>query len=119
MTAAPVVHFEVVGTDAGKTRDFYGKIFGWKFDVMPEQDYGVVDNGGNGINGGVAGYAGEKPHAIFYAAVPDPQATLDQIEKLGGKVVTPVTEIPNVVTFAIFSDPDGNVVGIIKDTPPA
>jgi predicted enzyme related to lactoylglutathione lyase len=26
----------------------------------------------------------------------------------------PVTEIPNMVTFALFSDPEGNVVGVVK-----
>ena len=26
----------------------------------------------------------------------------------------PVTEIPNMVTFAQFADPEGNVVGIVK-----
>jgi hypothetical protein len=33
---------------------------------------------------------------------------------MGGKTVVPVTEIPNVVTFALFQDPEGNMVGIIK-----
>jgi predicted enzyme related to lactoylglutathione lyase len=26
----------------------------------------------------------------------------------------PVTEIPNMVTFAQFADPQGNVVGLVK-----
>ena len=30
----PVVHFEVVGKDAGKLRDFYGDLFGWKFNQV-------------------------------------------------------------------------------------
>ncbi len=27
---------------------------------------------------------------------------------------SPVTEIPDVVTFAQFADPDGNVIGLFK-----
>jgi len=46
--------------------------------------------------------------------VPDLEATLASIGSLGGKTVTPVTEIPGAVTFAEFSDPEGNVVGIAK-----
>jgi hypothetical protein len=42
----------------------------------------------------------------------DLQATLDKVESLGGKTVTPVTEIPGVVTFAEFQDPQGRVVGL-------
>ena len=26
----------------------------------------------------------------------------------------PVTEIPNMVTFALFADPEGHVVGVVK-----
>jgi len=33
---------------------------------------------------------------------------------LGGEVVTPITEIPDMVTFAEFLDPAGNVIGMAK-----
>jgi predicted enzyme related to lactoylglutathione lyase len=82
---------------------------------MPEMDYGMVDNGGRGINGGIA--TAPEPSAVFYVGVPDPQATLDKAESLGGKTTVPVTEIPNIVTFAQFQDPDGNLIGIVKDDP--
>jgi hypothetical protein len=36
------------------------------------------------------------------------------VTALGGRVVVPVTTVSNMVTFAQFADPDGNVVGIIK-----
>lgn len=113
--ANPVVHFEVTGKDGPKLRDFYGKVFGWQFNVMPEMDYGLVDNGGRGINGGIG--AGEGGSALFYVAVADPQATLDQVEGLGGKTAMPVMEIPNIVTLAQFIDPEGNRIGIVKDDP--
>jgi predicted enzyme related to lactoylglutathione lyase len=108
----PVVHFEVMGKDPGKLREFYSSMFGWNMEVMPEMDYGMVDNGGQGINGGVG--AGEQPHATFYVEVDDPQAHLAKIEAAGGKTTVPVTEIPGVVTFAMFSDPEGNLVGLVK-----
>jgi hypothetical protein len=44
----------------------------------------------------------------------DPQAYLDRIERVGGKTIVPVTEIPDMVTFAQFADPEGNVVGLVK-----
>ena len=113
--ATQVVHFEATGTDGDKLRDFYGKAFGWQFNVRPEMDYGLVDNGGKGINGGIG--TGPEASAVFYVAVPDPQATLDQAEKLGGQTTMPVMEIPNVVTLAQFQDPEGNVIGIVKDDP--
>lgn len=113
-----VVHFEASGKDGAKLRDFYSTIFGWSFNLMPEMDYGIVDNGGKGINGGIGG-VGDEPSsaAVFYVAVADPQATLDKAESLGGKTAMPVMEIPGVVTIAQFTDPDGNLIGLVKDDP--
>jgi len=51
---------------------------------------------------------------VFYVEVDDPQKYLEQAESLGGKVVAPVTEIPDQVTFALFADPEGHVIGIVK-----
>lgn len=110
-----VVHFEAVGPDGGALRDFYGKVFGWSFNVMPEMDYGTTDNGGRGIDGGIG--SGPAASATFYVAVADPQATLDKAEKLGGKVTMPVMTIPDIVTLAQFTDPEGNLIGIVLDTP--
>jgi predicted enzyme related to lactoylglutathione lyase len=44
---------------------------------------------------------------------PDPQAALDKIEGAGGKTVVPVTEM-EMVTFAMFTDPEGHLVGLYK-----
>jgi predicted enzyme related to lactoylglutathione lyase len=39
---------------------------------------------------------------------------LDRVVSLGGRVVLPPTEVPGVVTFALFKDPAGNLMGLIK-----
>ena len=52
------------------------------------------------------------PRDVF-VGVPDPQATLDEIEGAGGKTVVPVTEM-EMVTFAMFTDPEGHLVGLYK-----
>jgi predicted enzyme related to lactoylglutathione lyase len=31
--AQPVVHFEIIGQDAGLLRSYYGELFGWEFQV--------------------------------------------------------------------------------------
>ena len=76
----------------------------------------MVDTGGEGaIGGGIAEAQGPN-QVIFYIEVDDPQAVLDRIEEAGGKTVVPVTEVPDMVTFAQFADPQGNVVGLVKST---
>jgi uncharacterized protein len=118
----PIVHFEILGKDGAKSQKWYSDIFGWKVDAqpmpgMPEgMTYGTVSaQDDRGIGGGITGVMpGSGPSTCIYVEVADPQAVLDKIEKAGGKVVMPVTEIPNVVTFAQFADPDGNVLGLVK-----
>ncbi len=68
-----------------------------------------------GINGGIAPANDGTSRATFYAQVDDLQAYLDKAERLGGKTVLPPTEIPDMVTLAMFTDPEGNMMGLIKD----
>jgi predicted enzyme related to lactoylglutathione lyase len=44
--------------------------------------------------------------------VDDLQKYLDKAVSMGAEVVTPITEIPDMVTWAEFRDPAGNVIGI-------
>jgi predicted enzyme related to lactoylglutathione lyase len=114
----PIVHFEIIGKNGPALRNFYSDMFGWQIQVPPEMDYGLVENGGEGINGGIGG--GEDTSVIFYIQVDDPQAYLDKIGAAGGKTVVPLTTIPGMVTFAHFADPQGNVVGLVSsEMPPA
>ena|SRR3990172_7507836 len=113
----PVVHFEVVGKDAKKLQEFYAKAFDWHIDASNPINYGVIDtHAGGGINGGIGPADDGGPgHVTFYIQVNDLDAYLKKVESLGGKTVVPVTEIPNMVTFALFSDPEGHVVGLVKE----
>lgn len=110
--ANPVVHFEVTGKDGAKLQKFYADAFGWKIDANNPMAYGMVDNAGEGIGGGVSG--GDAPAVTFYIQVDDPAAYLKKVTSLGGKVIQDVTVIPDMVTMAQFADPEGNVIGIIK-----
>jgi predicted enzyme related to lactoylglutathione lyase len=112
----PVVHFEVLGRDAGALQSFYSQAFGWP--LAPAEgpmEYTMVHFGGGGIDGGI-GKAPQGPgHATFYVGVSDLGATLEQVERLGGTTVQPPTEIPEGVTFALFADPEGHVVGLVRE----
>jgi uncharacterized protein len=111
----PVVHFEVSGKDGAKLQTFYGELFDWKIDADNPNNYGIVDNAGEGINGGI----GEVPddgngHVTFYVSVPDINAALQKAEGLGGKTIMPRTEMGDVVTMAFFADPEGHMVGLVE-----
>ncbi len=118
--AAPVTHFEIMARDSKRAHEFYTSLFGWSVesttDASTGMSYGMVSTGVNmGINGGIGQTPqGAQPGVTFYVQVEDVQSHLDRVLALGGRVVVPITTIPNMVTFAQFADPEGNVVGIIK-----
>jgi uncharacterized protein len=110
---APVTWFEVNTGNAKGVREFYAGLFGWNLEVLEEANYALVDTGVEGAIGGGIGQAQGPNQVVFYIEVDDPQAYLDRIEQAGGKTVVPVTET-DMVTFAQFADPQGNVVGLVK-----
>jgi predicted enzyme related to lactoylglutathione lyase len=115
--ANAVVWFEVSGPDPEGTSKFYSELFGWHTEAVPGGEaYIAADtHAGKGINGGFAkSQDGQPPSVTFYAEADDLQATLDKAESLGASTVVPVTEVPGIVTFAIFADPQGAAVGVLK-----
>lgn len=45
-------------------------------------------------------------------------AKLTEIGQLGGKVVVAATAIDDKMSFALFADPEGTVVGLLRTTAP-
>ena len=113
--AASVVHFEIMGGKGSQLEKFYSELFGWKIDSNNPMKYGIVDTGGGpgGINGGVGASQDGSGRVSIYVQVDDLQATLDKAEKLGGKTVLPPTEVPGGPQLAMFTDPVGNVTGLM------
>jgi len=117
---APVTHFEIISRNGEQMKKFYSELLGWEINSNNPMNYGLVQPQGRGIGGGVGSPGPDgMTHVTFYAEVTDPQATLDKAVSMGGSVVVPVTVIPGMVTFALFSDPDGNRIGIVKNEMPA
>ena len=111
----PIVHWELNTDDADEARKFYGDLFGWTINAIPEMNYNLVQTeSGRGADGDIQ-HIEEAPKGVtIYVEVDDPQAYLDKAVELGATVVTPVTVIPDMVTLAQFADPQGNVFGLVK-----
>jgi predicted enzyme related to lactoylglutathione lyase len=111
--AQPVVHFEVVGKDGAKLRQFYSGLFDWEIDASNPQNYGIVQPTAPGIGGGVGQSPDGSTHVTWYVQVDDLQAALDKAESLGGKTVMAPDEVPGGPALAMFADPEGNVIGLV------
>jgi predicted enzyme related to lactoylglutathione lyase len=113
---SPVVHFEVLGKDAAALQQFYGGAFGWQMQDAMEGAYYMANTGEeNAIAGGVGATPdGGQGHVTFYVEVDDPAAALEKISQLGGSTVQPPMDVPGGPTIALFADPEGHVVGLVK-----
>jgi uncharacterized protein len=117
-----VVHFEIIGPDPAKLRSYYGRLFGWEFQigdantaaVSQPGDYGFIDGAttGGGINGGVGGGEGYAGRALFYVQVDNVEAALQEAESLGGKRQMGPEGDPGTLVVGHFTDPDGNLIGV-------
>jgi uncharacterized protein len=116
----PVIWFEVMGRDSAALSRFYGDLFDWQVQPAPNDYFmftpeGEMPSGGVGVGADPSGGDG---HVTFYAHTDDLQASLDKAESLGGRTVMPPTEPMQGTTIALFADPEGHVVRLVKPGPP-
>ena len=112
----PIVHFEIRSLDPNASRAFYRELFGWSYPPGGFPEYTYVDSGvpSGTIPGGISPTQGGKPMVTVFAGVADVQTALDKAVALGGTIVQPATKAPGV-TFGLFADPQGQVVGVASD----
>ncbi len=113
---AKVVHFGVIGKDGEGLNKFFGELFDWRIDSNNPINYGIVKAEDGGIGGGIGSVMqeGETGHATFYVEVENVQDSLNKAVQLGGNIVVSETVIPNMVTFGLFTDPEGHLIGVVK-----
>lgn len=114
-SAPQIVHWEIQSKAPDSLHRFYADVFGWKIDANNPMNYGMVSSGGkDGIDGGIGGAQSTTSRVLVYANVPDIDDTLQKVESLGGNTIMPRTDVGPVI-MALYSDPEGNVMGIIED----
>jgi uncharacterized protein len=103
-----VGHIEIPTTDFKTAKKFFGKLFGWKFQEVPDWDYMLF-------------YAPKKPHGGFYHVKKMPKIhtvllyietdsidkKLKQIKLLKGKILSRKTPIGKAGWWVKFQTPDG------------
>ncbi len=108
-----ICHVEIPCTDFEKAKKFYGDVFGWETQIIPEMDYAVFKVK-DGPGGGFSKQLKVSDSGIlFYIEVEDIEAALKKVDTAGGKTVKGKTEIsPEMGYFAIFTDSENNVNGL-------
>ncbi len=122
------VWYDLMTTDTAAATDFYKSVVGWGTQPFEgsEQPYEMWTAGDRPIGGKMdlppqAREAGAPPHWIAYISTPDTDATAAKAAELGGTVLMPGQDIPEVGRFAILQDPFGAVFAAFTpagDEPP-
>jgi predicted enzyme related to lactoylglutathione lyase len=112
----PFVHVELNSTDPVKSREFYGKLFDWKMTDMPMPEIGTYTliDVGEGTGGGMLKQMmPDAPSAwMAYVNVSDVKAATQKAKALGATICKDVTEVPNMGSFSIITDPTGAMLGL-------
>ena len=113
---------ELVSPDTTKSEAFYTKLFGWQLEKMPMDrfEYTIFKLDGKGFAGMLPippDATGLPPNWTVYFAVNDCDAVADKTKSLGGEIMMPPTDIPEVGRFAILRDSQEVMFAIIHTLP--
>jgi len=115
---------ELATRDWQKAAEFYTQLFGWTAQTQPMAgtEYTVFSNGDRMAAGMIQmtpEWGDIPPHWMVYLTVTDCDASAEKVTALGGKVLVPPTDIPDMGRFAVAQDPQGAAFSFIKlDNPP-
>ena len=117
--ANPFVHVELNSTDVAKSKAFYGKLFDWKLEDIPNDAAGgtyTMISVGDGTGGGMmkSPMPGAPSMWLAYVLVDDIEAATKKAKSLGAKVMKDVTEVMDMGWLSIIVDPTGAMLGLWK-----
>lgn len=110
---------ELMTTDEAAAKKFYEQLLGWKYTEFPMEggsSYWVINAGGEDMGGIMkrpSQAAGVPPHWGVYVTVDNVDASAKKAQELGGKIVVPPTDIPQVGRFCVLTDPQGAAFSLI------
>jgi predicted enzyme related to lactoylglutathione lyase len=121
-TANALNWFEIPAKDITRAKKFYESVFNVKMEDMPEM-MGMkmtsfpTEMGNGKVSGALVQSQMHNPSTdgavVYLNANPAIQTVIERVEKSGGKVVMPKTQIsPEVGYMAFFVDSEGNKVGL-------
>ena len=111
----PFVHVELMSTDVGKAKAFYGKLFDWKLEDMDMGDmtYTMIKVG-EGTGGGLMKNPMPKAGSMWvaYVNVDDLKTATAKAKSLGATIVKDQVEVTGGGSFSVITDPTGTMLGL-------
>ena len=113
---------ELSTPDPKAATEFYGSLFGWRFETMDmgQGPYHLIKVGDTSVGGLMApppGAEGMPPCWGAYVTVAQCDETVTKAQQLGAKVLAGPFDIPSVGRMAVLQDPQGAVIQVISYQP--
>ena len=115
------VWYELMTTDVEAAKAFYTKVMGWgTWDASAPGVPYTLFTAGKALVGGLMNLpedtskTGVRPAWIGYVGVNDVDAAADHVERLGGVVHVPPTDVANISRFSVFTDPQTARLALFK-----
>jgi len=101
-------------TDLARAEDFYGKVFGWK--AMKDNGIPVftLDGTPRGMVADLQEARNFPPNWMTYVVVDKVEPATERASRLGGNVLVPLIEIPQVGRIGLIADPTGAPLGLYQ-----
>lgn len=123
-----VVHFEIPVNDVKRAQDFYGRIFGWKINEIPNMDYTILHTGPTDektnmlkepgfINGGMMNRSYGIKNPVITIDVEDIEAAINKVVSGGGRKIKGKIEVGDMGYSAYIEDTEGNIIGLWQNKP--
>lgn len=115
MAHGDITHVEIPVNDMEKAKTFYSGLFGWQIAEVPGFEGYPMWKAPNDISGGALTQRDETficPRSTV--EVDSIDDTLAKVKDTGGQVVVEKTPITETTWYAVFSDPDGNQLGLYE-----
>lgn len=111
----PFIWYEYTTADTARASDFYGSVMNWTVgDIgLPGMEYFVLQAPDGGVGGLVPLSMGGRPGWVGVVQVANVDETVRAFEALGGKVIVPGTDIPEIGRYAVLTDPDGALISVM------
>jgi predicted enzyme related to lactoylglutathione lyase len=116
--AGQLVHFEIPVDDIARAREFWGSLFGWRFEASPGGfDYEMARISDQ-MGGAITNMEPGKRGARAYFDVDEINAGVARVRELGGEAGEP-GPVPGMGWFAVCKDTEGNDFGLWQTDPSA
>lgn len=106
---------DLMSSDTGRSREFYGELFGWTAEEPAEQFHGYFNFRKDGVPvaGCMSSQSPDMPDVwSVYLATNDAKTTVDDAVAHGSQVIVAPMDVADLGAMAVITDPGGAAIGI-------